>query len=1336
MSGRAAASALPLTRAQSGIWYAQQRDPASPAFHCAEYVRIAGPLDGAGIERLRAAVRRAAAETGTLTARIDPDGPGGEPVQVPGAAPAGPVPAHDLSAEADPLAAALRLMRAVTAAEPRLTEDGPFAARILTLGPRCGGDVLLYLRAHHLVLDGFGFSALIRRIARLHTAAERGEDPPAAPFAAPERVLEEERAYRDSPAFADDRAFWRAAMAGHDDVAGLTARPLPASRTVTRHDGLLPADVARGLDAVAREHGVAWPELVLAGAAAYVHKLTGRRDVVLGLPVLARTGPAAAKAAITTVNVLPLPLEVDPSAHPGALAGAVHDALAAARPHQRYRQEDLRGDLGLVGGARRMTGPQVNIKPFGYPLRFGDRRATVHYLAAGPVDDIELTVHTAAPGGALGFDLAANPALYTPAEAAAHHERLAELCAAIAAGGTRTVAGLDAASARERAALREANATAHEVAPDDTLIDRFEAVARRMPGAEALRFRGASLTYAELDRRAEALAGVLRREHSTGPGDRVAVALPRSFELMVGLLAAHKCGAAYVPVDPDYPDGRIAYLLEHARPSCVIADAAVARRLAGTDAPLPPAVLVDDPDVAALLRDGGPGPQRGPRPPEAPAYVLYTSGSTGAPKGVVVPHRAIVNRLAWMQHAFGLTPGERVLQKTPSGFDVSVWEFFWPLITGATLVLAEPGGHRDPAYLTRVLADEDVSTVHFVPSMLEALLGEPALAARAEAAGPSAGPFPALRRIVCSGEALAPAVADRAAELLGAPVFNLYGPTEAAVDVTWWRHEPGSGAVPIGHPVWNTRLHILDPGLRPVPPGAPGELYLAGVQLADGYLHRPDLTAGRFVADPHGAPGARMYRTGDLARRRGDGAVEYLGRADDQVKIRGVRVEPGEIAAALREADGVEQAAVIAARPPGGGEPRLIGYAVPAPGARPDPAELRRTLAATLPAAFVPAQVLLIPALPVTANGKLDRSALPAPDAGHAAAEAPRTPLEQALCELMTDVLGTPVGPGDDFFEQGGHSLAAVALVRRLRDELGVDTAVGAVFGAPTPRALAAALDAGGRDRSLDVLFELRGGDGGPALYCVHPAGGLGWCYTGLARRLPPGQRVVAVQARALGAAARPAGPPPAPPESIDAMADDYVAALRASGDPGPYHLLGWSVGGVIAHAMAVRLRALGAEVASLTLLDAYPGDQWRGLAAPTEQGALRALLYMAGRGDAWDPDAPPDRAAAVELLRRGGSALGALHPRTLDALIEVVITNARLMREHRHAVYDGDALFFTAAAPREEDWLRADAWLPHLAGGLEAHDIACTHPEMIAGPALDVIGPVLADRLAGVLSR
>ncbi|WUL16650.1 non-ribosomal peptide synthase/polyketide synthase [Amycolatopsis sp. NBC_00355] len=559
-----------------------------------------------------------------------------------------------------------------------------------------------------------------------------------------------------------------------------------------------------------------------------------------------------------------------------------------------------------------------------------------------------------------------------------------------------------------------------------TLTRLLTEQAARTPDATALVFEGETLTYRALHERANRLAHLLIGR-GVGPGVLTGVCVDRSLDLVVALLAVLKAGGAYVPLDPDYPADRLAFMVADSAAPVVLTQS-----------------FLDDADLAAF-------PATEPETTTTPqdlAYAIYTSGSTGRPKGVLVPHEGIVNRLAWTQAEYGLTAADRVLQKTPSSFDVSVWEFFWPLLTGATLVVARPGGHRDPAYLAQLIRAERITTLHFVPSMLQAFLLDPAAAA-----------CTGLRRVLCSGEALPAELQARFFDTLpGVELHNLYGPTEASVDVTSWACRADGGPVPIGRPVWNTQTYVLDAQLRPVAPGDAGELYLAGIQLARGYHRRPGLTAERFIANPF-TPGERMYRTGDLARWTDDGALLYLGRTDHQVKIRGLRVELGEIESVLDRQPGVGGSCVLA-REDRKGDQRLVGYVVP-DGVTPDVEALRTALAADLPEYMVPAAFVVLTELPLTPSGKLDRKALPAPDwTASRTGRAPRTSREAALCTLFSEILGVDgVGIDDGFLTLGGHSLLAAKLVSGIRATLGVEAAIGDVFRAPTPAELAELLE-------------------------------------------------------------------------------------------------------------------------------------------------------------------------------------------------------------------------------------------------------------------------------------
>jgi amino acid adenylation domain-containing protein len=553
------------------------------------------------------------------------------------------------------------------------------------------------------------------------------------------------------------------------------------------------------------------------------------------------------------------------------------------------------------------------------------------------------------------------------------------------------------------------------------------------------------MSYGELNRRANQLAHHLRKL-GVGPDTLVAISVERSFEMVVGLLGILKAGGAYIPVDPGYPADRQAYMIEDSRAPVLLTQSKLAEGLKNTGSRL----VLFDTEWEEISRSGDENLEGGAGP-ENLAYVIYTSGSTGRPKGAMNEHRAICNRLSWMQDEYRLDESDRVLQKTPFSFDVSVWEFFWPLITGAVLVIAVPEGHKDPDYLARLVQEQAITTMHFVPSMLRSFL---------DAEG--AAECWSLKRVICSGEALPFDLQERFYAVMAAELHNLYGPTEAAVDVTYWACQRGSARrlVPIGRPVANTRMYILDAGLKPLPVGVPGELYIGGVQVGRGYWGRAELTAERFLADPF-YPGERIYKTGDLARWLPDGAIEYLGRNDFQVKIRGFRIELGEIEAALAEQSSVGQAVVCALedRP---GDVRLVAYLVARPKAAIDVDSLRGFLRDRLPEYMVPSAFVVLPAIPLNPSGKADRKALLAPERERDQAAiyvAPRTGTEETLAAIFAEVLKLErVGVLDDFFAAGGHSLVAMQVVARIRAALGVNLPVGQLFKWRTVAGLAEAV--------------------------------------------------------------------------------------------------------------------------------------------------------------------------------------------------------------------------------------------------------------------------------------
>ncbi|WP_455431561.1 non-ribosomal peptide synthetase, partial [Streptomyces diastatochromogenes] len=815
-----------------------------------------------------------------------------------------------------------------------LVDGVPIRATLLRTGPE---ESVLVVVVHHIASDGWSMGPLLRDVTQAYLARSEGRAPEWEPLPVQyadytlwQRELLGDQQDPES-LLARQLAYWSDKLAGAPEELDLPfdrARPAVASH---RGHGVpleLPAAVHARLAEVARAEDATVFMVLQSALAVALSRLGAGTDIPIATAVAGRTDVALDDMVGFFVNTLVLRTDLtgDPTFRE-VLAQARQtgwDALA----HQDVPFEKLVEELAPARSLARHPLVQVMLTVHNNERivleRSGaesdgrtaadagaDVRAAKFDLE---LDFVELFDQDGAPAGLRG-SLTASVDLFERDAAtrlATRFRRVLELLVAEPATRMSELEVLDAAERRR--VLVEWNDTAAEV-EGTTLPALFEAQVARTPDAVAVLFEGEELSYAELDARANRLAYLLAGR-GVGPESVVAVALERGVDLVVALLAVVKAGGAYLPVDPGYPAERIAVVLEDAAPAAVL----TARAFTEAIPAAAPVVVLDEPAVTEELA-GLPGTAPGAAVrPAHPAYVIFTSGSTGRPKGVVVPHEGIVNRLAWMQQRFELSAADRVVQKTPFGFDVSVWEFFWPLSVGAGLVVARPEGHKDPEYLASLIVDQGVTTAHFVPSMLEAFLSEPAAAGCGEV----------LRRVVCSGEALSPVVRDRFFKVLdGVELHNLYGPTEASVDVTAWRCEPGTGndVVPIGEPVTNTRLYVLDDHLRPVPVGVRGELYLAGVQLARGYADRAALTAERFVASPYGT-GERLYRTGDVARWTADGVVEFLGRADEQVKIRGFRIEPGEVQSVIAAHPQVTQAAVIA-REDLPGDRRLVAYVVP-----------------------------------------------------------------------------------------------------------------------------------------------------------------------------------------------------------------------------------------------------------------------------------------------------------------------------------------------------------------------------------------------------------------------
>ncbi|WP_405625389.1 amino acid adenylation domain-containing protein [Streptomyces sp. NBC_00016] len=995
----------PLPPAQEGVWTGQRLDPDSPAYNTAEYVHIHGPVDAALFDE---ALHLVVAQTEALHVVYGVDDQG-RPWETDAPADDWRLHTADLTAEPDPRAAALAWMDEDLARPVDLARGPVFGHALLRIA---GEEHLWYHRVHHIALDGFGLSLVARRVAEVYTALVAGEPVRDSGFSTLASVREEERAYRESPRFAEDRAYWTDRFADRPPVVTQAGRAALPGRTF--HRRVVDLDAARTdvLRAVARDLKVTWSELLLAVTVARLHHTTGAPEIILSLPVMGRLGSVSLRVPCMVRNILPLRVTVAGSDSLRDLAVRISRELRAALPHQRYRYEQLRRDLRLLGGQRRLSGPGVNIMPFAYDLRFAGHRSTVHNVSAGPVDDLSVNVYDRSEGAGLRIAVDAHPDLYDAADLAAFQEGLLALLAAAVAAPDRA---LDELRAHESVAVLDGGPLPGPARPVLALIAERAA---QSGGSVAVEHDGRGVTYAELLGFAHDLARRLAAR-GVGPGDLVAIGLPRGIDAVIAVLGVLLRGAAYCPFDPTAPPARGAGLLDEARPALVLTAAT----------------------YAEVTADDHPGP--GTAPPAAPAphdlaYVLHTSGSTGRPKGVEVGHGALAHFVAGASHRYGPRPGDRVLGFAPLHFDTSVEEIFLTLCAGATLVVrTDDMTDSVPAFLDACarlrISFLDLPTAYWHQ------------VAHAVSTGTAALPT-GVRTVVIGGESALPERVDRWREAVGTSVrlLNTYGPTEATVVATVADlHDPGlaPGDVPIGLPLPGTGAAVVD-----------GELHLLGGNLALGYRGNRPPDAARF-APLHALPGApRAYRTGDLVRVGDDGQLRHLGRSDTEFKISGHRVHPAEVESALLRHPAVRDAVVVGQVLPGGTR-RLAAYVVP-DGPAPAAAAIREHLRTALPAAMVPSAVEFLDELPRTSSGKTDRHAL--------ATTLPVTrtavsgTLEHTVTAAWRQVLGAAtLSAQDDVFERGAQSLQAIQAANRLGIALGREVKVAWLFQHPTAAELA-----------------------------------------------------------------------------------------------------------------------------------------------------------------------------------------------------------------------------------------------------------------------------------------
>ncbi|WP_345349110.1 amino acid adenylation domain-containing protein, partial [Rhodococcus olei] len=1042
---------IPLSLAQSRMWFLNRFDTDSGVNNIPMAVRLTGRVDEAA---MAAAVADVVGRHEVLRT-VYPDTEDG-PVQV--ALPAAQA-VPDLTASTVAESELPARVLALAGAGFDVTTEVPLRAALLTTGD---DEYVLVLVVHHIAADGFSMGPLVRDVVTAYAARSAGDEPAWAPLDVQYADYSVwQRAHlgaEDDPEslISAQLGYWRDTLAGLPEQLDLpTDRPRPAVATNhgANHRFRIDVDLQESIDAIAREHNTTAFMVVHAALAVLLSRLSGTRDIAVGTPVAGRGAAALDDVIGMFVNTLVLRTAVDPAQSFTELLAGIRETDLAAFAHAEVPFERLVEVLNPARSQGRHPLFQVAL----FFQNIAQTEVVLPELTVAAVDfdpgvakfDLQLTVlESSDPAAAAdGMTVLATYAtdLFDEATIAEFGRRFVRVLAAATADPTRSVGDIDLFDGAERVQVLDRwNDTAHELPSGELLLDAFRTQAQRTPDATAVVFEGETLTYARFASRVNRLARTLIAS-GVGPESLVALAVRRSLDLVVGMYAVLEAGGAYVPIDPDHPAERIGHILDTANPVCVLTTtrddflAAGDRSVlfvdapdgdAGSDAPIAAS------ERTAVLR------------PDHPAYVIFTSGSTGKPKGVAVPHRAIVNQMRWMAHEYSFTADDVYLQKTATTFDVSLWGYFLPLRVGATLVVATHDGHRDPAYVADTVAARGVTLTDFVPSMLTVF---------AEYA--PAGSLVSLRDVFVIGEALPAETVRSFAAVSSARVQNLYGPTEAAVSITYAdvTEVAAGGAVSIGRPQWNSQMYVLDSRLHPVPAGVPGELYLAGVQLARGYFGRVDLTSDRFVANPFSLSGERMYRTGDLVTWSRSGELNYIGRTDFQVKFRGQRIELGEIETALLADGSVSQAVALVVATPTGDQ--LVGYVVPAAGADIDASALRVALGDRLPSYMIPSALVVLDAFPLNSSGKLDRKALPAPAFEAKEFRAPTNPVEEIVAAAFGDVLGVAeVGLDDDFFELGGNSLIATQLAARLGSALDTRVPVRDLFEASTVAALAARL--------------------------------------------------------------------------------------------------------------------------------------------------------------------------------------------------------------------------------------------------------------------------------------
>lgn len=1293
-----------LTSAQKGIWLKQRFSSSDTLFDIAEAIEIHGPIHPGvfttSLEMVSNEIEGARSELVEVAhvphfsirdKRI-------EPFEV-----------HDFSNSADARSAAYDWMqKEIVKGDGRLLWDSALL--------RVAHDHWVWFhRANHIIMDGFCGVLIAHRVSQIYTALINNDPIPPTELGSMQDALDLEEQYRTSSSFARDRDYWLSQLQDMPPLVTLANRRGTMSGGILRHRAKLPREQVEKLSALGKEIGCTLPQCLIALVAAYYARATDSEDLTMATMVTARTSPAMRRLPVMMANGVPLRFRIGADVNWSDLAKQVGQQMMRALRYQRYRYEDMRRDLSMNKQEDQLVSLGVNIEPFNYDLRFDGHPTTAHNLSNGTMSDFTIFAYDRGTDQDVELDFDANPGLYTLEDLKTHEVRFKRMLDAILEVPETPVHAVSLLSEPELHTLLHTWNRTQKPVNGQSWLELFQMQTCQHSDALAARFGDRSTSYFDLDCLSDRWAAVLRQE-GIGRGDLVAVAVPRSLTMLVAMIAIHKAGAAYLPVDPEDPVHRLSMIFEDAKPAALMTTRDTVRQLPSVhgrtlymDEQLPE---IRGP-VASVMPSG-----------DDTAYVIFTSGSTGRPKGVEISHLSLLNFLQAMQEMLRLEAGQKIAAVTTVAFDIAGLELFLPLTAGAATVIVPRDVVKDPARLVNLIERENVCLMQATPSLWRSLAHE------------FGKRLKGLRSLV-GGEAL-PSDLARKMALMGHPVLNVYGPTETTI---WSTAMQLTGhdleTTPIGRPILNTQVYVLDRNLKPVAVGVPGELYIGGLGVAKGYLHRPDLTQERFLQNPFTQDGGRIYKTGDLVQWRSDGVLEYLGRNDDQIKIRGFRVELREIEAVIASQEGVYQAVVVA-KPDASQRMRLIAYLVMEQGQHLTTKALQHKLTGFLPAHMIPSDFIVLDAMPLNTNGKIDRRALPEPrETAKVQAVLPSTELEKRVAKIWCNVLGlTSVGIHDNFFELGGDSLSAAVMISALRDVGLPDVPIAALLDSFTIARLAVVLEKPSDVNYFQPVLPLREGGHEAPLFCIHPGVGFGWKFAALSQSLDPDVPIHALQSDAYAEQGL------RPDDTIESMAQRYVSRIREIQPTGPYRLLGWSMGGLVAHEMTRQIVQGGGSVSYLGMLDSYPFTNTKIDVAERQGFLVQQALAFLGHDAMALGDNPTVDELEVFLLDQwefNGTTfereLKLNNPQMFARVRGAIVQHLEMSNRFVPGRVDVDIHMFQArsmASPKLREVLKYDpaAWLEHTRGNLDVIPINAGHADMLDAKPAKEIGMLVSQQL------